>query len=234
MQEPAPIRILLVDDQPLFRRAIASLIDGQPDLSVIGEAENGLQAVELARSLQPDLVVLDVDMPVMNGVEAVRLIREQVPAAKVVMLTVSENEDDLFDAVRYGAHGYLLKDLRPEQLYDMLRSVMRNETPLSPAIAGRVLAALRGWGNSGGMSSSIRSAPSAQPEGPQLTRREIEILQLVADGLSNKEIGSRLNITEGTVKNHVHNALEKLHLDNRIQAASYIVRQGLGHAPDSD
>jgi two-component system, NarL family, nitrate/nitrite response regulator NarL len=232
VQEPAPIRILLVDDQPLFRKALATLIDGQPDLSIIGEAENGLQAVEQARALQPDLVVLDVDMPVMNGVEAVRLIREQVPAAKVVMLTVSENEDDLFDAVRYGAHGYLLKDLRPEQLYDMLRSVMRNETPLSPAIAGRVLAALRGWGNSGGMSSTIRSAPSSQAEGPQLTRREIEILQLVADGLSNKEIGSRLNITEGTVKNHVHNALEKLHLENRIQAAAYVVRQGMGHRPD--
>jgi two-component system nitrate/nitrite response regulator NarL len=232
VQEPATIRILLVDDQPLFRKALATLIDGQPDLSVIGEAENGLQAVEMARALQPDLVVLDVDMPVMNGVEAVRLIREQVPAAKVVMLTVSESEDDLFDAVRYGAHGYLLKDLRPEQLYDMLRSVMRNETPLSPAIAGRVLAALRGWGNSGGMSNTIRSAPSSQPEGPQLTRREIEILQLVADGLSNKEIGSRLNITEGTVKNHVHNALEKLHLENRIQAAAYVVRQGMGHRPD--
>jgi DNA-binding NarL/FixJ family response regulator len=232
VQEPAPTRILLVDDQPLFRKALATLIDGQPDLTVVGEAENGLQAVEQARALQPDLVVLDVDMPVMNGVEAVRLIREQVPTAKVVMLTVSESEDDLFDAVRFGAHGYLLKDLRPEQLYDMLRSVMRNETPLSPAIAGRVLAALRGWGTSGGMGGPIRSAPSTQPEGPALTRREVEILQLVSEGLSNKEIGSRLSITEGTVKNHVHNALEKLHLENRIQAAAYVVRQGMGRRPD--
>ncbi len=226
-----PIRILLVDDQPLFRKAIATLIDEQPDFTVVGEAENGLDGVEQARALQPDLVVLDVDMPVMNGVEAVRLIREQVPATKVVMLTVSEDEDDLFDAIRYGAHGYLLKDLRPEQLYDMLRSVMRNETPLSPAIAGRVLTALRGWGQSGG-TGPIRSAPSATPEGPALTRREIEILQLVADGLSNKEIGVRLSITEGTVKNHVHNALEKLHLENRIQAAAYVVRQGMGRRPE--
>lgn len=228
-----PIRILLVDDQPLFRKAIATLIDDQPDFSVVGEAENGLDGVEQARALQPDLVVLDVDMPVMNGVEAVKLIREQVPATRVVMLTVSEDEDDLFDAIRYGAHGYLLKDLRPEQLYDMLRSVMRNETPLSPAIAGRVLTALRGWGASGGASAGpIRSAGNATPEGPALTRREIEILQLVAEGLSNKEIGSRLSITEGTVKNHVHNALEKLHLENRIQAAAYVVRQGMGRRPE--
>ena len=232
MQEPVSIRILLADDQPLFRKAIAMLIGDQPDQTIVGEADNGLQAVEMARALQPDVVILDVDMPVMNGVEAVRLIREQVPATKVVMLTVSEDEDDLFDAVRYGAHGYLLKDLRPEQLYDMIRSVMRNETPLSPAIAGRVLAALRGWGTSGGMGGHIRSAPSTQPEGPALTRREIEILQLVAEGLSNKEIGSRLSITEGTVKNHVHNALEKLHLENRIQAAAYVVRQGMGRRPD--
>jgi two-component system nitrate/nitrite response regulator NarL len=228
-----PIRILLVDDQPLFRKAIATLIDDQPDFSVVGEAENGLDGVEQARALQPDLVVMDVDMPVMNGVEAVKLIREQVPATKVVMLTVSEEEDDLFDAIRYGAHGYLLKDLRPEQLYDMLRSVMRNETPLSPAIAGRVLTALRGWGTSGGASAGpIRSAGSAAPEGPALTRREIEILQLVSEGLSNKEIGARLSITEGTVKNHVHNALEKLHLENRIQAAAYVVRQGMGRRPE--
>ncbi len=228
-----PIRILLVDDQPLFRKAIASLIDGQPDFAVVGEAENGLDGVEQTRALQPELVVMDVDMPVMNGVEAVRLIREQVPATKVVMLTVSEDEDDLFDAIRYGAHGYLLKDLRPEQLYDMLRSVMRNETPLSPAIAGRVLAALRGWGASGGAASGpFRSPGSATPEGPALTRREVEILQLVADGLSNKEIGVRLSITEGTVKNHVHNALEKLHLENRIQAAAYVVRQGMGRKPE--
>jgi DNA-binding NarL/FixJ family response regulator len=167
---------------------------------------------------------MDVEMPVMNGVEAVRLIRDQLPAIKVVMLTVSESDEHLFDAVRYGAHGYLLKDLRPEQLYDMLRAVMRDETPLSPAIAGRLLAEFRG-------KSSVRAVAAAEPEGPNLTRREVEILQLVSEGLSNKEIGGRLSITEGTVKNHVHNSLEKLQLENRIQAAAYVVRQGLGHRP---
>ena len=134
-----PIRILLVDDQPLFRGAIASLIDGRDDMVVVGEAENGLDAVVKARLLVPDLVVMDVEMPVMDGVEAVRLIREQLSTVKVIMLTVSEADDHVFDAIRFGAHGYLLKDLRPEQLYDMIRSVMRNETPISPAIAGRLL-----------------------------------------------------------------------------------------------
>jgi two-component system, NarL family, nitrate/nitrite response regulator NarL len=224
VQATTPIRILLVDDQPLFRRAIATLIGEQPDMVVVGEAENGIDAVEQAHTLAPDLVVMDVEMPVMNGVEAVRLIRDQLPRIKVIMLTVSESEDFLFDALRNGADGYLLKDLRPEQLYDMLRSVMRDETPLSPAIAGHLLADIRDG-------SSARVAPVLQPAGPALTRREIEILQLVSEGLSNKEIGTRLTITEGTVKNHVHNALEKLQLENRIQAATYVVRQGLGHRP---
>jgi DNA-binding NarL/FixJ family response regulator len=224
VQATAPIRILLVDDQPLFRSAIATLIAEQPDMAVVGEAENGLEGVEKAHALNPDLVVMDVEMPVMNGVEAVRLIREQLPVIKVVMLTVSESDDHLLDAIRNGAHGYLLKDLRPEQLYGLLRSVMRDETPLSPAIAGRLVAEIRS-------SQAVRSAPLKEPDGPPLSRREIEILQLVADGLGNKEIGARLSITEGTVKNHVHNALEKLHLENRTQAAAYVVRQGLGHRP---
>jgi DNA-binding NarL/FixJ family response regulator len=224
VQAKTPIRILLVDDQPLFRRAIATLIGEQPDMVVVGEAENGLDAVEQAHALAPDLVVMDVEMPVMNGVEAVRLIHDQLPRVKVIMLTVSDSEDFLFEALRNGADGYLLKDLRPEQLYDMLRSVMRDETPLSPAIAGRLLAEFRGR-------PSVRVAPAPEPAGPALTRREIEILQLVSEGLSNKEIGTSLTITEGTVKNHVHNALEKLQLENRVQAAAYVVRQGLGHRP---
>ena len=230
------IRILLADDQPLFRRAIATLIEEQPELTVVGEAENGLQAVEMAHRLQPDLVVMDVQMPVMNGVEAVRLIRDQLPAIKVVMLTVSDADDHLFDAIRFGAHGYLLKDLRPDQLYDLLRAVMRNETPLSPAIAGRLLAEFRATprGDARRMDTadaslvgSLRTSFANEPAGPGLTRRELEIVQLVAEGLSNKEIGTRLSITEGTVKNHVHNALEKLQFENRIQAAAYVVRQGL-------
>lgn len=222
-----PIRILLVDDQPLFRGAIAALIAGQDDMVVVGEAENGLEAVEKAHALVPDLVVMDIEMPIMNGVEATRLIRERLPGVKVVMLTVSETDDHVFDAIRFGAHGYLLKDLRPEQLYDLIRSVMRNETPLSPAIAGRLLKEIQ----SGATKRNSSLTPTQEPA---ITRRELEVLQFVAEGMSNKEIGKRLWITEGTVKNHVHNALEKLQMENRIQATAYIVRQGLGRRPSND
>jgi DNA-binding NarL/FixJ family response regulator len=215
------IRVLLVDDQPLFRRAIAMLVGDQPGLVVVGEAENGLQGLEMAHALRPDVVLLDVEMPVMDGVEATHRIRDEVPTAKVVILTVSEQDDHLFDAIRYGAHGYLLKNLRPEQLYDLIRAVVRDETVLSPAIAGRLLREFRERPEGRRVATPSSSEPS-------LTRREIEIMQLVADGLSNKEIGGRLSITEGTVKNHVHNALEKLQLENRIQAAGYVIRHGLG------
>jgi DNA-binding NarL/FixJ family response regulator len=222
----APTRILLVDDQPLFRGAIAALLASQPDMEVVGEAENGLIGVEMAGALRPDLVILDVDMPVMNGVEAVKLIREQVMDVKVIMLTVSDYEDHVLDALRNGAHGYLLKDLRPEQLHDMIRSVMRNETPISPAVAGRLLREIRDGG-------ARKVSTPAEEQARAVTPRELEILRLVAQGLSNKEVAKRLVITEGTVKNHVHNALEKLHLENRIQAAAYVIRQGLG-APGAD
>lgn len=229
MAEPSePIRVLLVDDTALFRTAIAELIDAQEGLSVVGEAENGLEAVEKARSLRPDVVVMDVEMPVMDGVQATRLIREQMPGVKVVMLTVSESDDHLFDAIRFGAQGYLLKNLRPAELYDLVRAVMRNEPPLSPAIAKRLLGQIR----EGSALTAMPAVPEAATETPALTRRELEVLQLVADGLSNKEIASSLFITEGTVKNHVHNALEKLQLENRTQAAAYIVRQGLGRSAE--
>ncbi|MEO8625420.1 MAG: response regulator transcription factor [Candidatus Limnocylindrales bacterium] len=243
-------RVLLVDDQPLFRRAIATLIAEQPDFTVIGEASNGQEALERARLLSPDLIVMDVEMPVMNGVEAVRLLREELPNIKIVMLTVSENEDYLFDAVRLGANGYLLKDLQPEQLYDMLRAVRRGESPISPIMAGRLLAEFRkrapapparrshlppqpAWtaATPPNEPPDVACFPLASAVAQILTRRELETLQYVADGLSNKEIGQALSITEGTVKNHVHNALEKLQLENRVQAAAYVVRQGIAHRP---
>lgn len=215
----APLRLLVVDDVPLFRGAIAAILDEQPDFHVVGEADNGLDAVEKAADLGPDVVVMDVEMPVMDGIEAARLIRERRPATKIVMLTAFADDARLLEAVRLGVHGYLLKDLRPDQLFDLIRSVNRGETPVSPALVTRLLAELKG---------AAVSRHAEPPPEQALSHRELEILRFVAHGLSNKEIGRRLSITEGTVKNHVHNALQKLGVDNRIQAAAYIVRQGLG------
>lgn len=218
---PPRLRILLVDDQPLFRRALATLISAQFDLTVVGEAENGRDALEKVRALRPDLVIMDVNMPVASGVDGVAAIRQAGFTIPIVMLTVSEDDDDLFESIKAGANGYLLKNVRPEQLFDDLRGVMRGEAPIAPAVASKLLEALR----TGGIPARGQPAPSAGPDSG-LTRRENEILELVADGLSNKEIANQLTITEGTVKNHVHNALEKLHLTNRVQAAAYAVRQG--------
>ena len=216
-----PIRVLLVDDQPLFRRAIASLVDAQPDLTVVGQGDNGLQGVELAAQLRPDVVLMDVEMPVMDGIEAAGRMIAADPGLKVVMLTISEADEHLLPAVRAGVHGYLLKDMHPEGLFQTFRQVVRGETPVAPALVGRLLDELRH------PATPARPVVASAADGPALSQRELEILQLVASGMSNREIGSQLSITEGTVKNHVHNALRKLHMDNRIQAAAYIVRQGL-------
>jgi len=219
---PPTLRVLLVDDHPLFRKALVGLVNAQLDMTVVGEADNGIEALERVRALGPDVVVMDVNMPIAGGVDGVRAIRGAGFGTKIVMLTISEDDDDLFDAIRAGANGYLLKNIRPEVLFDDLRGVMRGEAPIAPAIAHKLLDALR--------DGPPRPSAAAGPgEGETaLTRRETEILQLVAGGLTNKEIANRLTITEGTVKNHVHNALEKLHLSNRTQAAAYTVAQGLG------
>ena len=219
---PPKLRVLLVDDQPLFRRALATLISAQFDMTVVGEGENGRDALDKVRALQPDLVVMDVNMPGASGVDGVNAIRAAGFATPIVMLTVSEDDDDLFESIKAGANGYLLKNVRPEQLFEDLRGVMRGEAPIAPAVASKLLDALR----TGGIPARDAGINTAQPQDSVLTRREHEILQLVANGLSNKEIANELTITEGTVKNHVHNALEKLHLTNRVQAAAYAVRQG--------
>lgn len=216
-----PVRVLLVDDQPLFRRAIASLLDAQPDFTVVGQGNNGLEGVELAIELRPDVMLCDVEMPVMTGVEASARVLQEVPGTKVVLLTISEDDDYLIPAIRQGVHGYLLKDMHPDQLFDTLRQVVAGENPLAPKLVGRLMAEVRG------QHTPSSAAPAHEPAA-ELSHRELEIMRLVADGLSNREIGRRLSITEGTVKNHVHNALGKLGMDNRIQAAAYIVRQGLG------
>jgi DNA-binding NarL/FixJ family response regulator len=193
-------------------------------MTVVGEGESGRDALDKVRALHPDLVVMDVNMPGTSGVDGVTAIRGAGIATPIVMLTVSEDDDDLFSAIKAGANGYLLKNVRPEQLFEDLRGVMRGEAPIAPAVAGKLLEALR----TGGIPARGGAAQPATDS--VLTRRESEILQLVANGLSNKEIANELTITEGTVKNHVHNALEKLHLTNRVQAAAYAVRQGFANS----
>ncbi len=230
-------RILLVDDQPLFRGAIATLLSGEPDLQVVGEADNGQVGVTQAAALRPDVVLMDVEMPVMDGVEATRLICDAQPDARVVMLTVSDADEHVFEAIRIGAHGYLLKNLRPDDLFEMVRAVGRGETPLSPAIASRLVNEFRARSAAAPTTTTATTAADAQVPVADLaadlviTGRELEILQLVAEGFSNRDIGKELWITEGTVKNHVHSALEKLHISNRCQAAAYIVRHGLARQP---
>lgn len=215
------IKILLVDDQLLFRKGLRSLLESEADIEIVSEASNGQEALDKVLAYDPDLVLMDIHMPGCDGVQGVRLIKSERPAVKVVMLTVSDEDDDLFEAIKSGADGYLLKNLRPEELVEMLHSVMANQAAVSPGVASKLL-------------GEFRRRPrqeEAVPGGPGLTAREREVLQLVAEGLSNAEIASRLVVVEGTVKNHLHNILEKLHLENRVQAAAYALREGLATLP---
>lgn len=214
-----PLRILLADDHVLFRRGVAGVLAPYPNYEVVGEANNGLEAVALARETQPDLILMDLSMPILDGLEAMRQIKSEMPNVKIVVLTVSDDDADLFEAIQRGAQGYLIKDLREHQLFDVIEGVARGEAHFSGAVAARILQA-------------FRQPAAAEVEKPSdlepLTEREIEVLELVVQGQSNKEIGAALHITSGTVKNHLTNILEKLHLQNRVQAAVYAVRQGVG------
>lgn len=211
------IRIVLVDDQQLFRKGVRALLEEHGDFEIVGEAGDGAKGVETVLATRPDVVLMDVQMPICTGVEATHSIKTEVPEVRVIMLTVSDLDDNLFDAIKAGADGYLLKDLKPEELFQMIHGVMAGETPISPPVASKLLGEFRKrpW---------RETAPAA---GSELTQREKEILQLVSSGLSNAEIAGRLYIVEGTVKNHLHNILEKLHLQNRVQAAAFAIREGI-------
>lgn len=215
-----PIRVVLVDDQGLFRQAIATLVDAQANMSVVGQAANGEEGVTVVLTTEPDVVLLDLEMPGMDGIETAREILAHLPRTKVVMLTVNDDDDSFLAAIRAGAHGYLLKDLHPQELFDQIRSAVSGESPIAPKLLPRLLEQLRG-GPDG-------EVPSSRPS-HDLSDRELEILQCAAEGLTNREIGRRLYITEGTVKNHMHNCLRKLGLDNRMQAAAYLTQEGLRH-----
>lgn len=213
-----PLRILLVDDHVLFRKGIASLLNGRQDFTVVGEAGDGFEAVTVAHQTLPDVILMDINMPKRGGLETVRLIKEEMPDLQIVMLTVSEDEDDLFEAIKSGAKGYLLKNLEPQQLYRMLEGIQQGEAAISGAIAEKILREFR----------KPDQAAARPAEGvDELTEREIEVLEQIVTGATNKEIAEVLCISENTVKVHLRNILEKLHVQNRIQAAVQAVRKGL-------
>jgi DNA-binding NarL/FixJ family response regulator len=213
------MRVLVVDYHTLFREGLVKLLSAQQDISVVGEAADGWEAVIEARRLQPDLVLLDPHMPIGNGLESLRQIRLEAPVTKFLVLTVSEEEDDLLQALKDGAQGYLLKNALPEQLFNAIRDVMQGKTAISPSFAGKLLREL--LFRSGG-----------EEEGPrkELTHREKEVLELVGTGASYKEIGSQLGLSAGTVGHHVQSILRKLRLKNRAQAAMFVRNQGLQHS----
>ncbi len=213
-----PIRVLIADDHPLFRRGLVDLLAEAAGIEVVGEATSGPQAVELARELQPDVVLMDVILPG-GGVEATRAIRQHVPHAKVVMLTVSEADEDLFGAIEAEASGYLLKEIEPEALIEAVRQVHAGQAILSPAVAVKVLQRMR-------QEPEQRPAP---PEPPALTPREEEVIRLLAQGLTNQEIARRLVVAESTVKTHIRNILQKTGTRNRAEIVAWAVRAGLLH-----
>jgi DNA-binding NarL/FixJ family response regulator len=216
------LRVLLADDHSLFRKGVAALLKSRRDFEVVGEASDGLEAIERARELVPDVILMDIGMPKCNGLEAVRVIKHELPHVHIIMLTISDDDRSLFTAIKNGADGYLLKTLEPKELYEMLARVRSGEAPISGVLAGKILQEFRQMKQGG-------AAPPEQSE--ELTTREIEILELVVQGATNSEIATSLCITENTVKIHLRNILEKLHLQNRIQAAVYAVRQGLVRDP---
>lgn len=221
MHVEEPIRILLVDDHDLFRESLKYMLQRHRNLEVVGEAANGLQALELARQLMPDLILMDVRMPVCGGLDALRQLQTELPGINVVMLTVSEDDVDLFAAVKGGAKGYLLKTTKAAELIAALAYVARGGAVIYPSMALRLLSEF----------ATIKVIRENHPDmvGPGLTPREKQILDLVARGLENKEIASTLVISESTVKSHLRNVMEKLHLHNRAHAAAYAVRSDVAH-----
>ena len=212
------MRILIADDHSLFRDGLRSLLQSQGH-EVVGEARDGKQAVELAKKLAPDLVLMDVSMPNMDGVAAAKALTEQQPEVQVVMLTASEHNETLFDAIKAGAQGYLLKNLEAEEFFSLLERAGRGEPALTPALARKVL-----------QEFAKPAAPSAPPASApdDLTDREREVLELMVQGVtSNRKLAGELNLSENTVKFHVRNILDKLRLNNRAQAVGYAMRRKL-------
>jgi NarL family two-component system response regulator LiaR len=213
------IRLLIADDHTIVRKGLKVLLATEPDMQVVGEAENGAEAAQKAESLNPDVVLMDIEMPVMDGIEATRTITARQPGVRVLVLTSFAADDKVFPAVKAGALGYLLKDSSPEQLLEAIRQVHRGEPSLEPSIARKVL-------------QELASPGPGKPTTDPLTEREMEVLRLIAQGMSNKEIAAALFIAEWTVRSHVSNILSKLQLASRTQAALYALKSGLASLDD--
>jgi two-component system NarL family response regulator len=217
-----PVRVLVVDDQELFRRGLVMIISKEPDIEVVGEAADGITAAEVAGATVPDVVLLDVKMPKRTGIEACAGIKDAAPSAQIIMLTLSEDQSDLYAAIRSGASGYLLKNVSTDEVAQAIRVVADGHSLISPAMASKLLAEFKNM--------STLDAKS-QVGTPRLTDRELQVLRLVARGSSNREIAKELFISDNTVKNHVRNILEKLQLHSRMEAVMYAVREKLLDIP---
>lgn len=214
------IRVVIVDDHAIVRKGIRALLRHLPDIEVVGEAEDGREAIAEVEKLQPDVVLMDLLMPELDGIESTRRIMLHQPETRILVLTSFAGEDEIFPAIKAGALGYHLKDSSPEELVQAIRQVHRGESSLHPVIARKVLQEL--------------SHPSERPPTPDpLTPREVQVLRLVAQGRSNQEIADTLVISETTVRTHVSNILSKLHLASRTQAALYALREGLASLDDA-
>lgn len=211
------IRVLIADDHSIFRQALRTLLEDEADLELVGEAEDGEVAVRLAVEHAPDVVLMDVRMPKLAGIDAARRVKELLPSTRIVMLTVSDEEEDLFDAIKAGASGYLLKEIDPDEVARAVRQIHAGQSLLSPSMASKLLTEFATMSR-GGNEKEYR---------PTLTDRETEVLRHVAEGKTNREIGEALHISANTVKNHIRNMLEKLHLSSRLEAVMYAVREKL-------
>ena len=212
------LRVMVVDDHALFRRGLEMVLGDEPDIELVGEASDGAEAVERALEIMPDIVLMDVRMPKRSGIEATSQIKDLLPHVKILMLTISDEEADLYDAIKAGASGYLIKDAGLDEVVEAIRSVHAGQSSISPTMASKLMTEF----------AAISKRSEAKPQaGPKITDREMEVLQLVAKGHSNREIAKTLFISENTVKNHIRNILEKLQLHSRMQAVYYAVREGL-------
>ena len=218
---PEPIRTMIVDDHALFRRGLEMVLDEEADIDLVGQASDGSEAVEKAGESLPDVVLMDIRMPRSSGIEACRAMKEVAPSAKIVRLTISDEEEDLFEAIRAGASGYLLKDLPLDEVAETVRAVHGGQSLINPSMAGKLLTEFAT------LARHDEEERAQQVPAPRLTEREMQVLKLVARGMNNRDIAKELFISENTVKNHVRNILEKLQIHSRMEAVMVAVREKL-------